>query len=98
MPRIRRATVFFPRPLPADPPVLREIAVPAKYVRFFPGVFNKKGLGHGVQLPGLYLATAEDPDMGFGVFTTRPAYPGNYLLHYGVEITHARAKELSLKV
>lgn len=98
MTRIRRAPVFYPRPLPADPPVQREIPVPAKYVRFCPGVFNTKRYGDGAQMPELYLGTAEDPQMGFAVFTTRDAHPGTLLMHYGVEISEERAKKLSLKV
>jgi hypothetical protein len=96
MSRIRKKTIFFPSPIPVDPQ--REIRVPAKNVRFFPGVFNRKRYGYGSQMPELYLATAEEPAMGLGVFTTRPAYPGNYLMHYGVEISHARAKHLSDQV
>jgi hypothetical protein len=98
MPRIRRQTVFFPTPLPEPPRVHREIPVPAKYVRFFPGIFNTKRYGDGVLLPDLYLGIAEEPGMGIGVFTTRAAYPREYLMHYGVEISHARAKALSDKV
>jgi hypothetical protein len=95
MPRIRSPTVFYPRPLPAAPQVY---PVPAKYVSFNPGVSNKQKYGDGVRLPELYMATAEDPQMGFGMYTKRAAYPGSYLLLYGVEITHARAKWLSRKV
>jgi hypothetical protein len=98
MARIRRKPVLFPRPLRADPPVQREIHVPAKDVRFFPGVYNTKRYGDGAQMPDLYLGTAEDPQMGYGAFTTRDAQPGTFLMHYGVEIPEKRAKELSRKV
>ncbi len=95
MPRYRRPKVFYPRQLPAAAQVY---PVPTKYVRFYPGVSNTKKYQDGVQLPDLYMATAEDPEMGFGVYTTHVAYPGDYMLHYGVEISHARAKWLSRKV
>lgn len=75
-----------------------KFTVPAKYVKLSPGVFNTKRYADGVQMPKLYVATAEDPEMGYGVFTTRGVYPGTYMMHYGTEITRARAKELSEKV
>jgi hypothetical protein len=74
------------------------IPVPAKYVRLSPGVFNTKRYADGVQMPDLYLATAEDPEMGYGTFTTRGVYPGTFMMRYGTEIPWARAKELSEKV
>ena len=79
-------------------PRMGKFPVPAKDVRLSPGVFNTKRYADFVQMPELYVATAEEPEMGYGVFTTRGVYPGTYMMHYGTEISRARAKELSDKV
>lgn len=94
--RIVNPRVFYPAPIPVPAP--RKLHVPPKYVSFQPGVFNTIKYGPGVQLPAFYLAPAEDPTMGDGVYTTRPANVGDFLLHYGVEIPHTRAKYLSRQV
>jgi hypothetical protein len=96
MPRIKRQTIFYPAPLPA--PLPREIPVPPKYVRFSPGLFDTRDFGVDTHLPAMFLSEAEDPEMGKGLFTTMPAYPGDVLAKYGVEITRAKAKKLSKEV